>query len=46
MEKISWTDHMKTEEVLRKVNEERDISHTIKRRKVKWIAHIVLRNCF
>jgi len=46
MDKISWADHMKNEEVLHKVNEERNTLQTIKRRKGNWIAHILLRNCF
>jgi nucleoside-triphosphatase THEP1 len=45
MEKISWTDHMKNEEVLNTVEEERNIIHTVKRRKANWIGHILRRNC-
>jgi hypothetical protein len=45
MEKISWTDRVKHEDVLLRVNEERNIIHTIKRRKANWIGHIWLRNC-
>jgi hypothetical protein len=33
MEKISWTDYVRNEEVLHRVKEERIILHTIKRRK-------------
>jgi hypothetical protein len=33
MEKIGWTDRVKNEEVLNRVKEERNIIHTIKRRK-------------
>ena len=33
MEKISWTDHVKNEEALHRVKGERNIIHTIKRRK-------------
>jgi hypothetical protein len=33
MEKISWTDRVRNEEVLHRVKEERNIVHTIKRRK-------------
>jgi hypothetical protein len=40
MEKISWTDHVRKEEVLQRVKEERNILHTIKRGKVNWIGHI------
>jgi hypothetical protein len=33
------------EEVLHRVKEERNIVHTIKRRKANWIGHILCRNC-
>jgi hypothetical protein len=33
------------EEVLHRVKEDRDILHTIKRRKANWIGHILRRNC-
>jgi hypothetical protein len=45
MEKTSWTDRVRNEEVLRRVKEERNILHTVKRRKAKWIGHILRRNC-
>jgi hypothetical protein len=45
MEKISWTDRVRKEEVLHRVNEERKILHTIKRRKANCIGHILRRNC-
>jgi hypothetical protein len=45
MEKISWTNHVRNEEVLHRVKEERNIVHTIKRRKANWIGHILRRNC-
>ena len=32
MEKISWTDHVRNEEVLFRVNEQRNIVHEIKRK--------------
>jgi len=34
MEKISWTDRVRNEEVLRRVKEKRNIVQTTKRRKV------------
>jgi hypothetical protein len=40
MEKISWTDCVRNEEVLHSVKEERNIIHTIKRRKANCIGHI------
>jgi hypothetical protein len=45
MEKISWTDRVRNEEVLHRVKDERNIVHTIKRRKANWICHILRRNC-
>jgi hypothetical protein len=45
MEKISWTDRVRNEEVLHRVKEERNILHTIIRRKANWIGHILRRNC-
>ena len=35
MEKISWSDHMRNEEVSQRVKEERTILQTIKIRKAK-----------
>jgi hypothetical protein len=46
MEKIGWTDHVRNEEVLHRVKEERNILHTIQRSKANWIGHILRRNCF
>jgi len=45
MEKISWTDHVKNEEVLLRVKEKRNILHEISNRKANWIGHILRRNC-
>ena len=45
MEKISWTDHARNEEVLLRVNEQRNILHEIRKRKANWIGHILRRNC-
>jgi hypothetical protein len=44
MEKISWTDHARNEDVLLSVNEQRNILHGIRKRKVNWIGHILRRN--
>jgi len=46
MEKISWTDHVRNEEVLLRVKEQRNILHEIHKRKANWIGHILRRNCF
>jgi hypothetical protein len=35
----------RNEEVLHRIKEERNIVHTIKRRKVNWVGHILHRNC-
>jgi hypothetical protein len=45
MEKISWTDHVRNEEVLLRVKEQRNILHEINKRKANWIGHILSRNC-
>jgi hypothetical protein len=45
MEKISWTDHMRNEEVLLTVKKERNILHTVNMRKANLIGHILRRNC-
>jgi hypothetical protein len=45
MEKISWTDRVNNEAVLRRVKEGRNILHTIRRRKANWIGHTLRRNC-
>jgi hypothetical protein len=45
MEKISWTDRSCEKEVLHRVQEERNILHTVKRRKTNWIGHFLRRNC-
>jgi hypothetical protein len=45
MEKISWTDHLRNEEVLLRVSEQRNILHEIRKRKANWIGHILRRNC-
>jgi hypothetical protein len=45
MEKIGWTDRVRNEEVLHRVKEERNILHTINRRKANWIGYILRRNC-
>ena len=45
MEKISWTDHVRNEEVLLIINEQRNILHEIRKRKANWIGYILRRNC-
>jgi len=45
MEKISWADRVRDEELLQRVKEDRTILNTIKRRKAKWIGHSWRWNC-
>jgi len=45
MDKISWTDCEKYEEVLRAAKEEINILRMVKRRKANWTGHISRRNC-
>jgi hypothetical protein len=45
MEKISWTDLVRNEEVLHRVKAERNILHKMKKRKANWIGHILRSNC-
>jgi hypothetical protein len=41
---ISWTVPVRNE-VLQRVNEERNILHAIKRRETNWLGHILPKNC-
>jgi hypothetical protein len=45
MEKISWTDHVRNKEVLRKIKEQKNILHEISKQKANWTGHILRRNC-
>ena len=45
MEKISWSDHVRNEDVLLRVKEQRNILHEIHKRKANWIGHILRINC-
>ena len=45
MEKISWTDHVRNDEVLFRVKEQMNILHEISKRKANRIGHILRRNC-
>ena len=42
---VSWTDHVRNEEVLLRVKEHRNILHEISKRKANCIGHILRRNC-
>jgi hypothetical protein len=41
---ISWTEHVRNEEVLLRVKEQRNNLHEIRKRKSDWNGHILLRN--
>jgi hypothetical protein len=45
MKKISWTDHVRNEEVLLTAKEQRNILHETRKQKVNWIGNILRRNC-
>jgi len=45
MEKISWTERVRNEEILLRVKKQRNILHEISKRKANWIGHILRRNC-
>jgi hypothetical protein len=45
MEKISWTDRVEYERVLKIFGCERNILRILKRKRAKWIGHILRRNC-
>ena len=38
-------DHVRNEEVLIRVNEQRNILHEIRKLKANWIGHVLCRNC-
>ena len=44
MEKISWTDKVRNEEVLRRVEEKRSMLQVVKNRKRNWIGHNIRRH--
>jgi hypothetical protein len=44
METINWTDHVRNEEALLTVNEQRNILHEIRKWKAARIGHILPRN--
>jgi hypothetical protein len=45
IENISWTDHLRNEDVLLRVKEQGNILHEISKRKANWIGYILRRNC-
>jgi hypothetical protein len=45
MEKISWTDHVRNEEIVLRLKGQWNIILDISNRKANWIGHILHRNC-
>jgi len=45
LEKISWINHVRNEEVLQRVKEESNILQAIRRRKANWVGYILRRKC-
>jgi hypothetical protein len=45
MEKLNWTDQVQKEEVQRRIKEEGNILHAVKRGTANWIGHILRKNC-
>jgi hypothetical protein len=45
LEKISWTDYVRNEELLLRVEEQKNILHEISKWMANWIGHILRRNC-
>ena len=45
MEKVSWTDRMRNEEVLLRIKEHKNSLREISKRKANWIGHILCSNC-
>ena len=46
MEKISWTDYVRNEDVLLRVNERRNILHEIRKRKANWMVTSYVETAF
>jgi len=42
---IKGKDRLRNEDVLLRVNEQRNILHEIRKRKADWIGHVLRRNC-
>ena len=41
MEKISWTDRVRNDELQHRVEDNRNVIYTLKRRKANWLGHIL-----
>jgi len=42
IERIAWTDHITNDEVLERVQENRQLINLIKERQAKWIGHVMI----
>jgi hypothetical protein len=45
MVKTNWTDRVRHKELLRNVEEQRNVLHKIDRKNANWIGHTLHRNC-
>ena len=45
MDKLKWSEKVTSEQVVKHIGEKRTHLNNILRRKVKWIGHILRRNC-
>jgi len=46
MDKISWTNRVKNEGMLLRVDKEKKFLHTIQRTEANWVGHILCRTAF
>ncbi|CAG9829543.1 unnamed protein product [Diabrotica balteata] len=42
--RISWTEHVTNEEVLRRISKEREVGISIKKRKLEYLGHVMRQN--
>ncbi|CAG9832062.1 unnamed protein product [Diabrotica balteata] len=42
--RISWTEHVTNEEVLRRIGKEREVGISIKKRKLEYLGHVMRHN--
>lgn len=45
MEKISWVEKVRNEDVLKRIGEDRSMMKTVKRRKGRWLGHWIRQTC-
>jgi hypothetical protein len=45
MKKISWTDHVRNEQILLRAKNQKNILHETSKRMANWIGHILCRIC-